>query len=73
VVAGALADAGRATVAELVAAVYADVDAERHRVARYSLWAHLRYLADQGRARCSTDIGDRGADLYGVWEPVAPG
>lgn len=50
-VAEALATAGRATVDELVPTVYADVHEALHPVARYSLWAHLRKLAGDGRAR----------------------
>ncbi len=50
-VAEALAAAGSATVDELIPVVYADVDEARHPVARRSLWAHLRKLADEGRAR----------------------
>ena len=49
-VAGALAQAGQATLDELVALVYADVDAGLHAIARASLWAHLRKLAGDGRA-----------------------
>jgi len=47
----ALKTAGHGTVDDLLSAVYADVDEERHPVARFSLWAHLRKLADDGRAR----------------------
>jgi glyoxylase-like metal-dependent hydrolase (beta-lactamase superfamily II) len=50
VVAGALADAGPATVDALVARVYADVAPALLPVARFSLWAHLRKLAAEGRA-----------------------
>jgi glyoxylase-like metal-dependent hydrolase (beta-lactamase superfamily II)/8-oxo-dGTP pyrophosphatase MutT (NUDIX family) len=46
----ALAAAGTATVGELVARVYADVDPAVHPIARASLWAHLRKLAEDGRA-----------------------
>lgn len=52
-VASALRGAGRATVGELVAGVYADVDAGRHPIARRSLWAHLRKLVADGRAGAS--------------------
>lgn len=41
---------GQATVDEIVADVYLDVAAELHPVARYSVWAHLRKLAAEGRA-----------------------
>jgi glyoxylase-like metal-dependent hydrolase (beta-lactamase superfamily II) len=66
VVADALARAGRATVDELVPEVYADVDEDRHHVARQSLWAHLRKLADDGRVR-----GDDGDDIEAAWSWVA--
>jgi glyoxylase-like metal-dependent hydrolase (beta-lactamase superfamily II) len=46
----ALLAAGSATVEELVAAVYTDVNPAMHGVARYSVWAHLRKLAAEGRA-----------------------
>jgi hydroxyacylglutathione hydrolase len=50
-VAGALAAAGTATVDDLVPSVYADVHEALYPVARFSLWAHLRKLAGDGRAR----------------------
>jgi len=56
-VVGALRRAGRATVDELLPDVYADVRHELLPVARFSLWAHLRKLVDDGRAR-STDPDD---------------
>jgi len=49
-VAGALDAAGTATPEDLVPVVYSDVDAARFGVARLSLWAHLRKLAEEGRA-----------------------
>lgn len=51
VVADALAASGGGTVDELAALVYADVDAGLLPVARFSLWAHLRKLVADGRAR----------------------
>jgi len=51
---------GRATVEDLVAAVYTDVPDSVHPVARFSVWAHLRKLADEGRAAAS-DPDDVGA------------
>ncbi len=56
-VAAALHRAGRATVDELLPGVYADVRDELLPVARFSLWAHLRKLVDDGRAE-STDPDD---------------
>jgi glyoxylase-like metal-dependent hydrolase (beta-lactamase superfamily II) len=50
-VARALERAERATVDELLPTVYADVAEALLPVARLSLWAHLRKLAAEGRAR----------------------
>jgi len=61
-VAAALARAGRATVDELVPAVYHDVRDELLPVARFSLWAHLRKLGNDGRAR-----GEDPADITAPW------
>ena len=61
----ALRRAGRATVAELVAAVYTDVPEVLHPVARFSAWAHLRKLADEQRAT-SPDRDDMGAPWLAV-------
>jgi glyoxylase-like metal-dependent hydrolase (beta-lactamase superfamily II) len=54
-VAARLVAAGTATVDELLAAVYDDVPEERHWIAKSSLWAHLRKLAQDGRAT-GTDV-----------------
>ena len=40
----------RARVDDLLPRVYADVTEAQLPVARFSLWAHLRYLAEEGRA-----------------------
>jgi len=56
-VVAALAAAGSATTAELVEAIYTDVPDFLHPVARFSVWAHLRKLGDDGAAR-STDRDD---------------
>lgn len=50
-----------ATVDDIVGAVYVDVPEALHPVARYSVWAHLRKLADDGRASGADrdDIGSR--------------
>lgn len=53
----ALADRGTATIDEILATVYDDVPEERHWIAKSSLWAHLRKLADEGRA-ATTDPDD---------------
>ncbi|MGH9083501.1 MAG: MBL fold metallo-hydrolase, partial [Acidimicrobiales bacterium] len=49
-VAAALEAAGGGTVDQLLAEVYADVAPGLRPVARFSLWAHLRKLAADGRA-----------------------
>jgi glyoxylase-like metal-dependent hydrolase (beta-lactamase superfamily II) len=49
-----------ATLDELVPGVYADVDEARFPIARRSLWAHLRKLAEDGRAE-SADVDDEAA------------
>lgn len=61
----ALAGAGRATVEELVPIVYAEVDEEHQAIARYSLWAHLRKLAGDGRVT-APDLDD----LATTWSPL---
>ena len=50
-VAHALRATGEATVDELLPVVYADVTEKQLPVARFSLWAHLRHLEGEGRAR----------------------
>jgi glyoxylase-like metal-dependent hydrolase (beta-lactamase superfamily II) len=68
-VVGALAGAGTsgATSAELVAVIYLDVPAALHPVARYSVWAHLRKLASEGRA-----VTAEPADPDARWWAPAP-
>jgi glyoxylase-like metal-dependent hydrolase (beta-lactamase superfamily II) len=58
----ALAATGPATVDALVPVVYADVPEDRHPIARNSLWAHLRKLEGDGRARAV----DRD-DIHAKW------
>jgi glyoxylase-like metal-dependent hydrolase (beta-lactamase superfamily II) len=53
----ALAGAGPVTVEGLLPLVYGDVGPDLRPVAAKSLWAHLRKLAGEGRAR-STDVDD---------------
>jgi hypothetical protein len=62
-VAAAVEAAGSATVDQIVTAVYTYVPEDRHPIARWSVWAHLRKLADEGRVR--------GEDLEGTWESLA--
>jgi glyoxylase-like metal-dependent hydrolase (beta-lactamase superfamily II) len=57
-----LRDQGPTTIADIVEALYADVPAELHPVARRSVWAHLRKLVDDGVAK-----GDR---FDGEWSAV---
>ena len=54
------------TVEAVVAAVYTDVPDVLHPIARYSVWAHLRKLAGEGRA-LSPDVDD----LAAPWTAVA--
>jgi hypothetical protein len=49
-------------VDDLVAAVYTDVPKSLHPIARYSVWAHLRKLAAEGRA-----TSDNRDDLGASW------
>lgn len=55
--------AGSATIPDLVSRIYADVPLELHPVAAYSVWAHLRKLADEGQAV--------GATLDDTWRAAA--
>jgi glyoxylase-like metal-dependent hydrolase (beta-lactamase superfamily II) len=55
---------GAATIPEIVAALYADVDEELHPVAAKTVWAHLRKLLDDGRVKGNRDDAD------GVWASV---
>ena len=50
VIAAALARRGEGTVDELLPEVYGDVTEQQLPVARFSLWAHLRALGQEGRA-----------------------
>ena len=65
-VAEALHGVRRARVDDLVPTVYADVHEALYPVARYSLWAHLRKLGDEGRAR-----GDDPGDIETTWRTTA--
>lgn len=53
----ALSDLGTGTVDNIVEQVYADVPAELHPVARYSVHAHLLKLADEGQVTGRTLTG----------------
>ena len=57
-IAAALARRGAGTVDEMLADVYGDVTERQLPVARFSLWAHLRALGQEGRAvPVDTDTG----------------
>lgn len=64
----ALAAAGSAGVDEIVEAVYVDVPAALHPIARFSVWAHLRKLRTDGQARCSAPD-----DISSRWAMRSPG
>lgn len=53
----ALQGEGTATIDRLVEVVYVDVDEDRHPIARHTVHAHLRKLADEGHAT-SGDVDD---------------
>jgi glyoxylase-like metal-dependent hydrolase (beta-lactamase superfamily II) len=59
---------GGTTAEQLVAAIYVEVPAELHPIAKYSVWAHLRKLASEGRA-ASVEPDDPAAP----WRPLTPG
>lgn len=61
-VAAVLTRHGEGTVDELLEEVYGDVSEQQLPVARFSLWAHLRALAQEGRARlvAGASPGDSG-------------
>ena len=61
-VAAALGARGTATIPELVADIYTDVPVEMHGWAGYSVWAHLRKLAGEGRATGDTLEGPWSSD-----------
>lgn len=64
----ALIQAGRASVEDLVALVYTDVPESLHPVARFSVWAHLRKLAQEGEAT-SSDVDE----VTSIWSPSLDG
>ncbi len=51
-----LREAGPIALGDLVTQVYDDVPPWLHPVARYSLWAHLIKLGDEGRARADDEV-----------------
>jgi glyoxylase-like metal-dependent hydrolase (beta-lactamase superfamily II) len=79
-VADALREAGEGTVEDLLVQVYADVSEAQLKPARSSLWAHLRYLADEGRAQAvgeslpsdGPDVPTSGDTITTRWRWVGP-
>ena len=72
-IAAALARHGDATVDELLPEVYGDVTERQLPVARFSLWAHLRALAAEGRAiRRASGADSGGTDtIESRWSAAA--
>jgi glyoxylase-like metal-dependent hydrolase (beta-lactamase superfamily II) len=64
-IAASLNARGDAGIEEIVSDVYTDVPEALHPLARFSVWAHLRKLAADGRAR-STDADN----VSGRWQTV---
>jgi hypothetical protein len=57
-VADTLTRRGEGTVDELLTEVYGDVTEQQLPIARFSLWAHLRALAQEDRATpVGSDVG----------------
>ena len=55
-------------VAELVERIYVDVPSALHPIAKFSVWAHLRKLGDEGRAH-----SDEPSDIDSLWYPAGLG
>ena len=64
-IAASLGARGTAAIEEIVSDVYTDVPEALHPIARFSVWAHLRKLAADGRAQ-SQDPDDVSAS----WQRV---
>ncbi len=69
---GALRARGEGTVDQLLPLVYDDVTEAQLPVARFSLWAHLRALAGEGRARAVPD-GPGPDTIETSWRTLDPG
>ncbi len=65
-VADALARRGEGTVDELLPEVYGDVTERQLPVARFSLWAHLRALGQEGKAS-ALDAAVGGDSIESRW------
>ena len=59
------------TAEQLVAAIYTEVPAALHPVARYSVWAHLRKLGEEQRA-WTADVHDIDAPWGPRRQPTSP-
>ena len=66
VAAALAAAAGPVTVDELLPTAYDDVDESRHKIAAFSLWAHLQKLVAEGRATSPDPT-----DLATTWHATA--
>jgi glyoxylase-like metal-dependent hydrolase (beta-lactamase superfamily II) len=68
-VAEVLARRGEGSVDELLGEVYGDVTEQQLPVARFSLWAHLRALTDEGRATLvgSGEFGKQADTIESRW------
>lgn len=60
-----LAARGRAGIPDIVSDVYTEVPEPLHPIARFSVWAHLRQLVDEGRAGCD-DVDD----ISAIWTAI---
>jgi hydroxyacylglutathione hydrolase len=69
-IAGALQVGGEGTVDDLLPTVYSDVTEQQLPVARFSLWAHLRYLAGEGRAEAMRVAAPGGDTVETRWRWV---
>jgi glyoxylase-like metal-dependent hydrolase (beta-lactamase superfamily II) len=59
-------DSSGISAAQLVERIYVDVPVALHPVARYSVWAHLRKLLAEGKAR-----SDEPSDVEAPWYPIS--
>jgi glyoxylase-like metal-dependent hydrolase (beta-lactamase superfamily II) len=66
-IADTLVGHGEATVDDLLPEVYGDVTQRQLPVARFSLWAHLRALGQEGRAALVGPDGEDGDTIESLW------
>ena len=69
-IAAALTSHGEGTVDELLPLVYGDVTERQLPVARYSLWAHLRALGQEGGAVPADAASGAEDDIETRWVAV---